>query len=236
MRIETPDAKTRMRSVERLNELAADREAAVQTSSRLVFWRECERKFGIPAAMLKRISSTDEISKLEKWLAMEDKQQSNRGGKRFWGHFMSKDQGIRLGKDGAKKKTFVSPFEADELQLKSWIRREEEQGHDLEVTDLADEFILILESQVCDMEEKKGALGGLPEADEKNNVVHKTIIQTQITTQQEIFGRTPYVRLQFCGTPPSQCGPLHHCRERLHLQAFVAELGLVNSCPGHRDC
>ena len=169
MRIETPDAESRMRIVEMLNELAADREAAVQPSSRIVFWRECQRKFGIPAAMLKRISSTDEISKLEKWLAMEDKQQSNRGRKRFWAHSMSKDQGIRLGKDGKEKKTFVSPFEAEELQLKSWIRREEEHGHDLEVTDLVAEFILILESQVCDMEEKKWALGGLPKADEKKN-------------------------------------------------------------------
>ena len=150
---------------------------------------------------------------------------------------MSKDQGIRLGKDGKKKKTFVSPFEAEELQLKSWIWREEEQGHDLEVADLVAEFMLILESQVCDMEEKKGALGGLPKADEKKtNVVQRTIIQTRNTTQQEIFGRTPSIRLQFCDTPPSQCGPLHLCRERLHLQAFVAELGLVNSCPGHRDC
>ena len=167
MRIETPDAKTRKRIVERLHELAAEREAAVQPSSRSVFWSECQRKFGIPAAMLKRIASAGEVSKLENWLAMEDKRQSKRGNNRFWEHFISKDQGIRLGPEGVKKKTFVSPFEAEELQLKSWIRREEEQGHDLEVTDLVDEFILILESQVCDMEEKKGALGGLPKADDK---------------------------------------------------------------------
>ena len=76
-----------------------------------------------------------------------------------------------MGKHGVKKKTFASPFEAEEEQLKSWIRREEELGHGLEVTDLIDEFILILESQVYDMQEKKEALGGLPEADEKTNKI-----------------------------------------------------------------
>ena len=94
--------------------------------------------------MLKRIATAGEVSKLDNWLAMEDKRRSKRGNNRFWEHFISKDQGIRLGKHGVKKKTFASPFEAEEEQLKSWIRREEELGHDLEVTDLIDEFILIL--------------------------------------------------------------------------------------------
>jgi hypothetical protein len=167
LRTETPDAKTRMCIVKKFQELAAERDAAVQPCSRRVFLIECQRKFGIPAAMLKRIASAGEVSKLENWLAMEDKRQSKRGNNRFWEHFISKDQGIRLGKHGVKKKTFASPFEAEEEQLKSWIRREEELGHGLEVTDLIDEFILILESQVYDMQEKKEALGGLPEADEK---------------------------------------------------------------------
>ena len=84
LRTETPDAKTRMCIVKKFQELAAERDAAVQPCSRRVFLIECQRKFGIPAAMLKRIASTGEISKLENWLAMEDKRQSKRGNNRFW--------------------------------------------------------------------------------------------------------------------------------------------------------
>ena len=53
--------------------------------------------------------------------------------------------------------------------MKSWIWREEEQGHDLAADDLVDEFILILESQVWELEEQQEVLGCLPQADANKN-------------------------------------------------------------------
>ena len=117
--------------------------------------------------MMQRMCSATETAKLQTWMALSANQRDPRGRKRFWKKFESVDTGCRLGKDGGKKKTYVSPFEAEESQLKAWARHADEQGDELSPDDLVDKFNLILYSQLWELEEKQEMHGCLSQADIK---------------------------------------------------------------------
>ena len=104
---------------------------------------------------MKRICQADERAKLAMWelnmgkTELDIEGQRNKapsGKKRRWARFCSTDTGCRLGKDGQAKKTFQSPFVEEMNRVKLWSQRQMEDGLDLNITDLSDEFILILES------------------------------------------------------------------------------------------
>ena len=65
-RVETPDVETRLRVVNQVLQMASDREAAIRATSPGKYWLECEDKFGLPAAMLKRMASSKERVQLKK--------------------------------------------------------------------------------------------------------------------------------------------------------------------------
>ena len=117
---------TRQRIVDELirkgNDLEKEEEQAASSAK---FGFEQEERFGLPAAMLKRMASAVEREKPHRWLSLDQGRPDPRGRNRFWKHFQCKDSGCRLSKDGSKKKTFSSPFSAEESQLESWAQQEE---------------------------------------------------------------------------------------------------------------
>ena len=119
--------------------------------------------------MLKRMASSEERVKLEKWLELRQQDKRDpRGRKRFWNMFESTDTGCRLGKDGSKKLTFRSPLKAEEFQVKAWAQRAVQQGDELSEDDLLEEFKLTLESKVWEIEEQRKIHGFLLEAEEND--------------------------------------------------------------------
>ena len=77
------------------------------------------------------------------------------GKKRFWKKFTSTDSGKRIAAEGEAKRTFVSPFVAEEKCLKAWAARMQELGFDLSKDELLDQFVLELESVVHDLDAQK---------------------------------------------------------------------------------
>ena len=120
---------------------------------------------GISAKVLKRICRPDEKEKLEKWKLSTSTDLKPQGAKRWWKKFISTDIGCRLGKEGQPKKTFQSPFTKEENQVKLWSRRQMEEGIDLCQQDLADEFVLVLQTTVYEVEARESDQGYLTKAE-----------------------------------------------------------------------
>ena len=115
--------------------------------------------------MLKRISTEDARAKLDSWLKSRKDNVDARGRRWHWKRFDSRDNGCRVGKDGKTKKTYESPFAAEENAVKHWTRRQEEQGLALSQQDLADEFHLLMESLIFELRRQKEDTGfprGMP--------------------------------------------------------------------------
>ena len=144
--------------------------------------------------MMQRMCSATETAKLQTWMALSANQRDPRGRKRFWKKFESVDTGCRLGKDGGKKKTYVSPFEAEESQLKAWARHADEQGDELSPDDLVDKFNLILYSQLWELEEKQEMHGCLSQADDKKRSLLKKRIANLVLKKNKTYLRA---RLQY---------------------------------------
>jgi len=103
---------------------------------------------GLPVRVMKRLCKQEERDKAEEWKSKRaiSHPTGSHAHTRFWKKFRSQDTGCRMGKDGQAKKTFQSRFINEETQVKLWSQRQMQGGFELCITDLADEFILILES------------------------------------------------------------------------------------------
>jgi hypothetical protein len=103
---------------------------------------------GLPVRVMKRLCKQEERDKAEEWKSKRaiSHPTGSHTLTRFWKKFRSQDTGCRIGKDGQAKKTFQSRFINEETQVKLWSQRQMQGGFELCITDLADEFILILES------------------------------------------------------------------------------------------
>ena len=133
---------------------------------------ELEEATGLPVVMLKRMCKEEERAKLEVWMKAKEGKAGPCGRRRWWKRFVSEDRGIRLGQDGAKKKTFESFFQVWEKQVAAWARRELEEGWALSQQDLADEFVTVLDSAKWELEAKQEIEGCLrPEDMEKLKLV-----------------------------------------------------------------
>ena len=85
-------------------------------------------------------------------------------------------------------------MQAEEFQVKAWAQRAEQQGHELSEDDLLEEFKLILESKVWQIEEQRETHGFLLEAEEKAlSRCHSRL--TSLTRQSNI--RYTKARLRF---------------------------------------
>ena len=158
-RCQTPDAKARKVIVDGLLQEAEQKDGASKPMS---FWFDLQEKYGLPVAMLKRMASSAEREKLERFLALQDSKLKPQGRSRYWRRFISQDTGCRLAKNGSVKKTFQSPLREEEAILMSWARRTSEVGDELSVYDLQDEFVLLLDSVVWELETKLEDEGSLP--------------------------------------------------------------------------
>ena len=115
---------------------------------------------------MKRMCKPEERVKIDAWLKSQ-RTLKPQGRKRFWKRFLSKDTGCRLGANGQAKKTFQSPHAEEEAQVAAWSRNQEEQGFELSPDDLSDEFVLILQSSVWDLERKQEDQGFLEDKDKE---------------------------------------------------------------------
>jgi len=138
---------------------------------------------GVHANIVKRICKPKEQENNATWL-QQNKTGPSAGSLRYWKRFSSTDTGCRLGPKGQKKKTFVSRFADEEHKVKAWSQRMMEQGFELCMHDLTDEFILLLECVEDDLTTLQADQGWLSKA-ESTKLKHVTHRLTHLKNKEK---------------------------------------------------
>jgi hypothetical protein len=81
-----------------------------------------------------------------------------RGVKPTWSRYLSRDKGVRVGKDGEKKKTRPDHFEALQVSIGQWARAEQLAGNELAADDLFDEYVSRLEDEQAKLQDPAASL------------------------------------------------------------------------------
>ena len=81
-----------------------------------------------------------------------------KGVKPAWGRYLSKDKGIRVGKDGEKKQCNKDHFTELQMKAAEWARNEMLKGHELSADDLMDEYVTCLREALYDLQQEPAPL------------------------------------------------------------------------------
>ncbi|CAK0805100.1 unnamed protein product [Prorocentrum cordatum] len=160
----TPAGKLEMKRL--ADELAQQALAGARPAR---FWERLTAETGYTQTALKRYLSDDEQRRAKAWTERAAEEASRRRSAAAtpgWSRFQSKDRGVRMGKEGGRKKTKSADWPEQEEAVCQWARSLLMLGVSLSDFDLLDEFTLLLEEEAWDLQARAAEGAELAQAEQ----------------------------------------------------------------------